>query len=137
MIPIATRRRTMAETGIATSASSYTPMTIAENTASGAPPLAFAVAVWLGMPHDEIDHGLREGWVAPPPGMPADWKPVWASDEASGDSSNGDSTIGSQGSGNGDPQAGGILNRGGDGTGSADSRRARVDRAAIQPWFSA
>ncbi len=32
----------------------------------GNPPLEFAVAVWLGMPDDEIERGLREGWIRHP-----------------------------------------------------------------------
>ena len=30
--------------------------------------MAYVVAVQLGMPRDEIERGLREGWVSPPQG---------------------------------------------------------------------
>lgn len=32
------------------------------------PPIDYAVAVWLGMPDDELVRGLREGWIRRPPG---------------------------------------------------------------------
>lgn len=45
----------------------------------GAPPVAFVVAVWLGMPREEILRGLGEGWIAAPPGSPPGWTPAaWA-----------------------------------------------------------
>ena len=46
---------------------------------AGTPPVAFVVAVWLGMPREEILRGLGEGWIAPPPGSPPGWTPAaWA-----------------------------------------------------------
>ncbi len=42
----------------------------------GAPPVAFVVAVWLGMPREEILRGLGEGWIAAPPGSPPGWTPA-------------------------------------------------------------
>ena len=33
------------------------------------PPIEFAVAVWLGMADDEIERGLREGWIRAPQGV--------------------------------------------------------------------
>ncbi|HVF63184.1 MAG TPA: calcium-binding protein [Casimicrobiaceae bacterium] len=35
--------------------------------ATSNPPIEYAVAVWLGMPDDEIEAGLREGWIRKPP----------------------------------------------------------------------
>ena len=48
-------------------------------TTSGAgavPPVAFVVAAWLGMPRAELLRGLREGWIAAPPGSPPGWTPA-------------------------------------------------------------
>jgi len=52
----------------------------------GTPPLAFVVAVWLGMPREEILRGLGEGWIAVPPGAPPGWTPAgWsAADKVEG-----------------------------------------------------
>ncbi len=52
----------------------------ATTTAAGNPPLAYVVAVWMGMPRDQIIAGLKDGTVAPPPGAPEGWLPPWASD---------------------------------------------------------
>ena len=50
---------------------------------AGTPPVAFVVAVWLGMPREEILRGLGEGWIAPPPGSPPGWTPAaWAAGPA-------------------------------------------------------
>src|SRR5438046_3070028 len=34
------------------------------STSTGTPPIAFMIAVLVGMSHDQIDLGLREGWIA-------------------------------------------------------------------------
>ena len=50
---------------------------------AGTAPVAFVVAVWLGMPREEILRGLGEGWIAPPPGSPPGWTPAaWAAGPA-------------------------------------------------------
>ena len=41
---------------------------MSETLAAAVQPLDFVVAVWLGMPRDDVLRGLREGWVRPPPG---------------------------------------------------------------------
>src|SRR6266496_101579 len=63
----------------------------------GTPPLSYIVAMWLGMPHEEILRGLSDGSVVPPPGSPAGWLPAWATD---GNSSDGANVNGAQNSGN-------------------------------------
>ncbi len=40
------------------------------------PPLAYTVAVWLGLSHEEVVDGLQGGWIVPPPGAPRDWSPT-------------------------------------------------------------
>ena len=84
---------------------------------NGTPPIAFVVAVWLGMSHDEILQGLADGSIAPPPGSPPGWTPP-------------DWDVSTTGSGTGttDPPDGGLAppesspGSGGDGTGSQPSR---------------
>ncbi len=77
-----------------------TPVATASS-GNGTPPIAFVVAVWLGMSHEEILRGLAEGSIAPPPGAPPGWTPGWDSESAaSGDPT---STAGStQGGDDGD-----------------------------------
>ena len=50
------------------------------------PPVAFVVAAWLGMPRAELLRGLREGWIAAPPGSPPGWTPAaWSASGATAD----------------------------------------------------
>ena len=48
-------------------------------TPAGDPPISYIVAIWLGTSHEDIERGLREGWISPPPGAPSDWQPPWVS----------------------------------------------------------
>lgn len=91
----------------------------------GAPPLSYIIAMWLGMPHDEILRGLRDGSVAPPPGAPQGWLPPWANEDIGDTGDNG--AIDSAGTLNGDGQ-----NR----TDSDGRGIINVDRSAIQHWFN-
>lgn len=50
----------------------------ATTTAGGNPPLAYDVAVWMGMPREQIIAGLKDGTVAPPPGAPVGSLLPWA-----------------------------------------------------------
>ncbi len=60
---------------------------MSETSQGPAQPLDFVVAMWMGMPRDEVLRGLREGWVRPPPGAGPQWLPF--SDGAGPDGSPG------------------------------------------------
>lgn len=49
----------------------------------------YVVAVWMGMPRDDIRAGLRSGTVAPPVGEAANWLPAEAGPPAAQDTSSG------------------------------------------------
>jgi len=49
----------------------------------------YVVAVWMGMPKDEIRAGLRNGTVAPPVGEAADWLPAEGETPAAQETSSG------------------------------------------------
>ncbi len=82
-------------------------------TPAGDPPISYVVAVWLGTSDEDIERGLREGWIAPPPGAPAGWQPPWATQTDSAAESP-------------DPGGGGSV-----GTGT------NVGRAKLGDWFHA
>ncbi len=101
----------------------------------GTPPLSYIVAVWLGMPHDDILRGLRDGSVVPPPGASPDWLPPWAS---GGNSSGGPGDSGFPNPLDNGQTPNGSLNRGGSAqSGGHDARPSTVDRATVQRWFNA
>jgi Ca2+-binding RTX toxin-like protein len=107
----------MADIGVAPSA--FADTSISNST----PPVAFVVAVWLGMSHDAILSGLRDGSIAPPFGAPPDWAPDWGTD--------GNSSGGNEGGGPSDAP-----DTGGGGSGGADPRPVTIDRATIRGWFT-
>ena len=100
----------------------------------GTPPLSYIVAVWLGMPHEDILRGLRDGSVVPPPGAPPGWLPSWATD---GNSTNGPDDGGAHNPDDGQSANGNLSRRNGSQNGSHDAHSATVDRATLQRWFSA
>ncbi|MEO8676634.1 MAG: hypothetical protein ABI569_13735, partial [Casimicrobiaceae bacterium] len=103
-----------------------TATTSSTSTSGGTPPIDYMIAVMLGMPHDQIERGLREGWVAKPAGAPDDWAPPWVTADSTGSVGDGRSD---------DPQVpptpGGEGGKPEEGGGSIPT----VDRAQVQRWM--
>ena len=57
-------------------------------TSNDSPPLAFLTATMMGMPHDAIIAGLKDGSIATPLGAPAGWLPDYATTDAAGTQGN-------------------------------------------------
>ena len=108
-------------------ASNTTPGAIVAPTSSGdggVPPVAFVVAVWLGMPREEILRGLHEGWIAAPPGSPPGWTPAaWSAAGAAADAVPGGATAAGSVTTTDPPEAG--------------PSEPAVDRARVHGWLRA
>jgi Ca2+-binding RTX toxin-like protein len=94
------------------------------SSSGGTPPIAYVVAVWLGMTREDILAGLASGTIAPPPGAPPGWIPPAGDVAASSAGDSGADAVATRTSGS----AGGSHDHGSDTTAS---------RAMVEGWLRA